>query len=93
MLHSLLQLTPEEMIRTVQITDISFDCSLDDPDWTEKDQHETEEQLPKAYIGSVWELEIDDDATDEEISDEICEEISCDSGWLINSINFRHILN
>ena len=81
------------MIRTVQITGISFDCSLDDDDWTEQDQLATEQDLPKSYIGSVWELEIDDDATDEEISDEICEEISCDSGWLINSINFRHILN
>ena len=79
-------------IRTVQITDISFDCSLEDDDWTEQDQLATEEDLPKEYIGSVWELEVDDDATDEEICDELCEEITCSSGWLINSIDFRYVL-
>ena len=81
-------------IRTVQITDISFDCSLDDDDdWTEQDQLVTEQDLPKSYIGMVCELEVSDDATDEEIGDELCEEITCSSGWLINSINFRHILS
>ena len=76
------------MIRTVQITDISFDCSLDDLDWTEQDQLELEERLPKHYIGQVYELEVDDD----EITEELLDEVSCDSGWCINSIDFRHIL-
>ena len=67
-----------------QITDISFYCSLDDSDWSEKDQLETEEMLPHSYIGSVWE------ANDE---DDLIEEISCASGWCINSIDFRHVLN
>ena len=67
-----------------QITDISFDCSLDDSDWTEKDQLETEEMLPHSYIGSVWEADDEDD---------LIEEISCASGWCINSIDFRHVLN
>ena len=81
------------MIRTVQITDISFDCSLDDSDWTEKDQLETEEMLPKSYIGSVWELEVDDDDVDDaHLVEELLEEVSCSSGWCINSIDFRHIL-
>lgn len=79
------------MTRTVQITDISFDCSLEDSDWTEKDQLETEEHLPKAYIGMVVELDVDDDADDEEIAEELCEEVSCSSGWLINSIDFREV--
>ena len=79
-------------LRTVQITDISFDCSLEDDDWTEKDQLETEENLPKAYIGQVYELEVDDDADDDEVSYELCEEVSCASGWCINSIDFRYVL-
>ena len=66
-----------------QITDIEFDCSLDDDDWTEKDQYETEENLPKSYIGTIW------DADDE---DDLVEEISCASGWCIKSIDYRHVL-
>ena len=81
------------MIRTVQITDISFDCSLDDPDWTEKDQLVTEEDLPKSYIGMVVELEVDDDASDDDVVEELLEEISCSSGWCINNIDFRYILS
>ena len=65
------------------ITDISFDCSLDDSDWTLKDQLETEEMLPSTYIGSVWEADDEDD---------LIEEISCASGWCINSMDYRHIL-
>ena len=80
------------MIRTVQVTNISFDCSLDDDDWTEQDQLETEENLPKVYIGQVYELEVDDDANDLEISYELCEEISSESGWCINDVDFIHVL-
>ena len=67
-----------------QITHIEFDCSLDADDWTEQDQLETEENLPQAYIGTIW------DADNEE---DLIEEISCGSGWCIKSIDFRHILN
>jgi hypothetical protein len=81
------------MIRTVQITDIEFDCSLEDDDWTEKDQLETEENLPKAYIGQVYELEVDDDADDYEVTEELLDEVSCASGWCINSIDFRYVLS
>jgi len=80
-------------LRTVQITDISFDCSLEDDDWTEKDQLETEENLPKAYIGQVYELEVDDDADDYEVTEELLDEVSCASGWCINSIDFRYVLS
>ena len=66
------------------ITDIKFDCSLDDSDWTIKDQLETEEMLPKAYIGSVWEANNEDD---------LLEEISCASGWLISEIDYKVVLN
>ena len=81
-----------KMTRTVQITDISFDCSLDDEDWTESDQIETEETLSNAYIGQIFELDIEDDYNDDEVSYELCEEVSASSGWCIHSIDFRYIL-
>ena len=67
-----------------QVTEIEFDCSLDDDDWTEKDQLETEEMLPQSYIGTIW------DADNEE---DLIEEISCASGWCIKSIDFRYVLS
>ena len=70
-------------IMQFQVTDISFDCSLDDDDWTSKDQLETEENLPHAYIGTVWDADSEED---------LIEEISCASGWCIESIDYRHVL-
>lgn len=67
-----------------QITDITFDCSLDDEDWTPKDQEETEDMLPRAYIGTIW------DADDEE---DLIEELSCASGWCIKSLDYNFILS
>ena len=80
------------MIRTVQITEISFDCTLDDWEWTEQDRLEEEEKLHKSYIGSVWELEVPDDGDDKDVVEELLEEVSSATGWCINSIDFRYIL-
>ena len=66
------------------ITDIAFDCSLDDDDWTPKDQEETEYILPAAYLGTIW------DADDEE---DLIEELTASSGWLIKSLDYKHILS
>ena len=65
------------------ITDIKFDCSLDDSDWTIKDQLETEEMLPHSYIGSTWEADDEDD---------LIEELSCASGWLIEELDYKIVL-
>lgn len=67
------------------ITDIKFDCFLEDDDqWTIKDQLETEEMLPHSYIGTVWEADDEQD---------LIEEISCASGWLINSLDYKIVLD
>ena len=66
------------------ITDIKFDCWLDDDDWTEKDRLETEEMLPHSYIGSTWEADDEDD---------LIEELSCASGWLISELDYKIVLN
>jgi hypothetical protein len=66
------------------ITDIAFDCSLDDDDWTLKDQQETEEFLPSSYIGSIW------DASDGE---DLLEELTTASGWCIKRLDYKHILS
>ena len=65
------------------ITNINFDCTLDDADWTQEDVERTQQKLQEEYIGEVWE------ADDEE---DLIEEISTASGWCINSIEYRHLL-
>lgn len=81
------------MIRTVQITDIEFDLTLDDEDaWELDDPEMLQEQLQKGYTGRIFEVEVPQDADDEEIAYELCEEVSAVSGWCINAIDFRHVL-
>lgn len=77
-----------------QITQIEFDCSLEedifnegaDPTeyWSESDRICTEEKLAQEYIGQV--LNVDEE-------DEIVDLISDKTGWCIKSIDYRHILN
>jgi len=67
-----------------QITDIQFDCSLNEDGWDESDQIITEEKLSQEYIGQVWEADDEDD---------LIEEITCATGWCILSIDYRIILN
>ena len=67
----------------VQITEINFDCSLDDSDWSESDQVTTEERLSQVYVGQFWEADDEEDLIDE---------ISTASGWCIKSIAYRHVL-
>jgi hypothetical protein len=62
------------------VADIEFDCSLEDEDWTEKDQQQTEDHLPIVYIGTEWKGDNEDD---------VIEEISCKSGWCIRSIDLQ----
>ena len=82
------------MIRTVQITEINFDLTLDDEDvWENDDPEMLQEQLQKGYIGRIFKVDVPDDADQEEIAYELCEEVSDASGWCINSIDFREVSN
>jgi len=80
------------MIKTLQIVSVSFDCSLEEEDWTEDDQLKTEANLGKEYAGKVIEVDVHDNATEDEIFDEGMEEVSCMFGWCVRSIEFRHVL-
>ena len=77
-----------------QITNIEFDCSLEedifdegaDPAeyWSESDRICTEEKLAQEYTGQVWEVDNEEDLVDE---------ISDKTGWCIKSIDYRHVLS
>ena len=62
-----------------QITKIEFDFAGDNL-FTENDRLDLIEET----IGSIWEVDDEDDLIDE---------ISTASGWCINSIDYRHVLS
>ena len=61
-----------------QVTKIEFDFAGDNL-FTENDRLDLIEET----IGSIWEVDDEDDLIDE---------ITTASGWCINSIDYRHIL-
>lgn len=67
-----------------QITDIDFDLSPEDPDWENNDINEYQKDMQERYIGTIWEADDDED---------LIEEITCATGWCINSLNYRHVLD
>ena len=69
-----------------QVTAIEFDFSDDIGDGDTMDDFLTDEYkqgVVDDMIAHVWEADDEDD---------LIEEITCATGWCINSIDFRHIL-
>ena len=70
-----------------QITSIQFDFTDDIGDGDTMDDFLTDEykqDLYEEYIGTFWEADDEDD---------LIEEITCATGWCINSIDYRYALN
>ena len=70
-----------------QVTEIEFDFTDDIGDGDTMDDFLTDEykqDLYEDYIGTFWEADNGDD---------LVEEITSASGWCINSIDYRIILN
>ena len=62
-----------------QVIRIEFDFAGDNL-FTENDRLD----LIDETIGHIWEVDDEDD---------LIEEITCATGWCINSIDYRHVLN
>ena len=73
------------MIMQFQVTDIEFDFTgcLETHGSYELPEEEQKE-VYEDYIGTFWEAEDGDD---------LVEEITSASGWLIKSIDYRHVLS
>ena len=72
---------------TLQVTEVSFD--FDDEDFTLEEQQEVIDSV----IGNVFEVEVDDTDTDEEIANALVEEVTDSTGWCVLSLDFVHVLN
>ena len=65
-----------------QVTEIEFDFSSDDDTWGDVDP-DYQKEVTEETIGQIWEADDEDD---------LVEEITCATGWCINSIDYRHVL-
>ena len=74
-------------VRTLQVTEVSFD--FDDLDFTVEEQ----QQVLDSVVGNVFEVEVDDDDDDEAIADALVEEVTDYAGWCVCSLDFVHVLN
>ena len=67
-----------------QVTAIEFDLDCDDDTIPQEQIDIVQTELYEDYIGTFWEADDGDD---------LVEEITSASGWCINSIDYRIILN
>ena len=70
----------------LQVTEVQFD--FDDLDFTPDEQ----QSIIDSVIGNVFEVEVDDTDTDEEIAQALVEEVTDYAGWCVYSLDFVHIL-
>lgn len=66
-----------------QITEITFDLSTDDDSIPQEHVDLVQQELQEEYIGQIITADDEDDLVDE---------ISCQSGWCIESLDYRIIL-
>ena len=71
---------------TLQVTEVLFD--FDDEDFTLEEQQAVVDDV----LGNVFEVEVDEDDTDEEIAQALVEEVTDFTGWCVYSLDFIHIL-
>jgi len=67
-----------------KIADIQFDCSLDSDDGTRWNQRALEKELREEYVATVWEADNEED---------LIEEITAASGWVIYYIKYLYVLS
>jgi len=67
---------------SLQVTEVSFD--FDDLDFTEQEQ----QNVIDSVVGSVFTVDVEDDATPEEIGDVLVEEVTDYTGWCVFSLDY-----
>lgn len=79
---SLIKQSIQPQMMQFQVTDIAFDFSDDAYDEPITDEYK--EELREGVFGTVWEADDEDD---------LIEELSCASGWLISELDYKIVLN
>jgi len=72
---------------TLQVTEVHFD--FDDEGFTSEEQQEVIDSV----VGNVFEVEVDDTDTDEDIAQTLVEEVTDYTGWCVYSLDYRHVLS
>jgi len=72
---------------TLQVTEVHFD--FDDEGFTSEEQQEVIDSV----VGNVFEVEVDDTDTDEDIAQTLVEEVTDYTGWCVYSLDYCHVLS
>ena len=73
----------------IQVFDVKFDTT--DDGFEQLTKQEVIE-LEREIEGQIFEIEADPEDEELEFDYEVCEAISEETGWLVKSFNYRHIL-
>lgn len=75
----------------VQVTKVKFDIDEYDP------TDHLQESLQEEYVGKVFDLDMSHYGTggwdDEDIAEQLVEEVTCQSGWCVSSLDYRYVLS
>lgn len=74
---------------TIQVYDVSFDVT---DDGIEQLSPEEIKELENEIDGKIFEIECHGDVDIFEFEHLICEEITSETGWLVNTFSYRHVV-
>lgn len=76
------------MIRKFQLDEIEFDFEMEDDEYPSA---EYQQQVTETALKTVYEIDCDSDADEDEIGDLLLDEISNQSGWCVFSSSYHEV--
>jgi len=70
----------------LHVTEVSFD--FDDEDFTTEERQEVVDSV----VGNVFEVEVDDNDTEEDVANALLEHVIDHTGWVVVSLDFRQVV-
>jgi len=73
----------------LQVTEVSFDFDdFDEEEFTAEERQE----VVDAVVGNVFEVEVDDNDTEEDVANALLEHVIDFTGWVVVSLDFRQVV-
>jgi len=73
----------------LQVTEVSFDFDdFDEEEFTAEERQE----VVDAVVGNVFEVEVDDNDTEEDVANALLEHVIDHTGWVVVSLDFRQVV-
>jgi len=70
----------------LHVTEVLFD--FDDEDFTTEERQE----VVHSVVGNVFEVEVDDNDTEEDVANALVEHVTDYTGWVVVSLDYRQVV-